>query len=217
MQLRISVLFFSAAVGLLLSAQVASAQSPVHSNWVFGGHCSLSWDGQGQRTAGTNPVINTVEGVATYRDPQSGQLILFTDGITAWNGNDAVVSTGPLGGHPSAAQSGIIVPVPGQTDEFYIFAQPRLRGAVQVSRFDMSGDGALIAGPTVIAGTSDSAETLGAAPHLNLRDFWIITSTGERNAILVIAVTPDGVSDAVVHVQEGGSVPGGLGQFAFTS
>ncbi len=197
----------------------AYAQSRSHSNWIFGRRCAISWDEDGELTTGTNPVIDTAEGVATYSDPVTGELILYTDGMTAWNASHSVVSSGHLGGHRSAAQSGIIIPVPGTADHYYIFTQPRLRGAVRYSWFDMSGAGSQVGGPTAVPDTGDSGETLGAVPHRNGRDFWVLTSanSGARNVVLVMLVTPDGVSEPDIYEQEDPGIAGGLGQFVFTS
>ena len=65
-----------------ITPQDGAAQSRSHSNWIFGTGCSLSWNADNQISTGINPVINTYEGVATFSDPVTGQLLLYTDGVS---------------------------------------------------------------------------------------------------------------------------------------
>ena len=46
--------------------QSVHAQSRAHSNWIFGAGCTLSWDADNHITTGTNDVLDTFEGVATF-------------------------------------------------------------------------------------------------------------------------------------------------------
>src|SRR5688572_24218451 len=65
---------------------------------------------------------NTIEGVATICNKQ-GKLLFYTDGMTIWNRLNQVMSNGTgLKGHVSATQSGVIVPMIGDTSRYYVFS-----------------------------------------------------------------------------------------------
>ncbi len=200
-----------------------------HNTWIFGTGCAITWDADGNATASTNPVINTAEGVATWSDTDTGELVLFTDGITAWNKDNTVIATG-LGGNPSAAQSGIILPVPGVEDHYYIVAMP-INGAtddaIRYSRFNMStSPGTKISGPTVVpdamgnSATLGSAETLGVVPHANGSDYWLFSTNNDGfnnvDGVLISLVTADGIEFKSFHPSDNSVAPG-LGQISANS
>ena len=217
--IKSSLLWLMACIASIsITPQDGAAQSRSHSNWIFGTGCSLSWNADNQISTGINPVINTYEGVATFSDPVTGQLLLYTDGRTAWNRQNQIISANNLGGDPSAAQSGIIIPSPGRLDEFYIFTQPRNTGSMRYSQFDMSGLGLQIGGTLIAPESGSTSETIGATPHRNGRDFWIVTADGSANTVLVYLLTPDGLSGPDIYPQQAVSpVPTSLGQVVFSS
>ena len=102
--LQVVFFVFISTIAICGESSLSYAQSRSHSQWFFGLGCALSWSEDNQVTLGTNPRINTLEGVATFSHPTTGELILYTDGINAWNAQDAQINTGPLGGDPSASQ-----------------------------------------------------------------------------------------------------------------
>ena len=76
----------------------------------------------------------------------SGKLVLYTDGMTVWNGQNVVIATGPeLGGLDSAADV-LIMPLPERPDEFYIFISPYYESVnqnrqIHYARIDMKANG----------------------------------------------------------------------------
>ncbi len=98
-------------------------------NWYFGTGAGLSFDiATGVATPNTNALgtINTNEGCSTISDA-SGNLLFYTDGRNVWNRNfqlmpNANYNAGSgLLGDPSSTSSGLIVPKPGNLDQYYIF------------------------------------------------------------------------------------------------
>ena len=91
-------------------------------NWYFGENAGLNFD------LNTNSVttifdgqLNTREGCASISD-SNGVLLFYTDGITVWNKNHAVMINGTgLFGDSSSTQSAIIVPKPEDPNIYYIF------------------------------------------------------------------------------------------------
>src|SRR6185503_6564582 len=79
--------------------------------WYFGFHAGLDFSG-GTPTAITNSAINQREGNATACD-SAGNLDFYTDGISVWNANNALMPNGTgLLGDFSSTHSATIVPVP---------------------------------------------------------------------------------------------------------
>ena len=185
----------------LLAPGIGVAQSLHSANWVFGTRCRVSWnplDTSARPSVGTNVNIAAGEGVATFSDPLTGAMLLYTDGITAWNGADARISTAALGGNPSSIHSGVIIPVPAQPGRYYVFGNSPSAGtgAISYTIFDMrTTPGAQVGSPAVIPGSAVTNETLVAVPHANRRDYWLISTS--TTAVIVIPVTSAGVGSAV--------------------
>ena len=181
------------ALTLLLLSVEADAQSRHFTNWIFGTNCHFSWGAKNKLTLSKPPAsFNTGEGCATYSDPLTGKLLLYTDGMTAWNAKGTKISTGHLGGHSSGQYSGIVIPAPGYKGHYYIFANNSGAGAIRYTRFDMTGSGKQV-GSTMTVGSSGSTnESTQIIPHSNRRDFWLYTSTS--STVYTASITPKGVS-----------------------
>ncbi len=90
------------------------------SNWYFGNEAGLHFNNDGSVDPITDGQINTIEGCATISN-EFGDLLFYTDGITVYNRNHAIMMNGTeLYGDPSSTQSAIIVPKPQDSNLFYI-------------------------------------------------------------------------------------------------
>lgn len=92
--------------------------------------------------------MNAPEGCAIICD-RNGQTIFYTDGDRVYDRTNVQIDTG-IGGDPTASQSSIIVPVPGDETLYYIFTTQAINGTSQYelrySLFDLklnSGRGAV--------------------------------------------------------------------------
>ncbi|TNJ43189.1 T9SS type B sorting domain-containing protein [Tamlana fucoidanivorans] len=119
------------------------------SNWYFGFNSGITFNSANNTvTPLTNGSLSTIEGCASISD-DTGNLLFYTDGITVWNKNHAVMTNGlGLLGDPSSTQSAIIVPKPDSDTIFYIFTvddytfeQPHF--GLNYSTVDMSLDNGL--------------------------------------------------------------------------
>jgi len=119
-------------------------------------------------------------GTAVWCDA-SGKLLLYSDGITAWDGSHRVIPNATdLGGHTSTNEM-LIVPRPGYSRQFYIFSSdpdeamnPRNRYYALIDLETNFGKGLcrfkrreLLANP---------GETITAVPHCNGKDYWLLHS-----------------------------------------
>ena len=99
------------------------------SHWYFGNGAGLIFDisaGTVTPTADAASTINTNEGCSSISDV-NGNLLFYTDGRNVWDKNhnimpnaDYASGTG-LYGDPSSTSSGLIVPKPGNPNQYYIF------------------------------------------------------------------------------------------------
>ncbi|MGC6524600.1 MAG: T9SS type B sorting domain-containing protein [Flavobacteriaceae bacterium] len=99
------------------------------SHWYFGNGAGLIFDisaGTVTPTADAASTINTIEGCSSISDV-NGNLLFYTDGRNVWDKNhnimpnaDYASGTG-LYGDPSSTSSGLIVPKPGNPNQYYIF------------------------------------------------------------------------------------------------
>jgi type IX secretion system substrate protein len=127
-------LYFTLAALILLLPVALSAQIiSTNTNWYFGTYGGVSF-------ASATPVALTdsgfippgetvrdgmpfVEGCATISN-SNGQLLFYTDGGRIWNKNHKIMSNSAspyLTGHSSSAQTAVIVPDPGNGDQYYVF------------------------------------------------------------------------------------------------
>ena len=102
------------------------------SNWHFGYGAGLTFNlGDGTVTPNNDAqfTMNTNEGCSSISD-FNGNLLFYTDGRNVWDRNHNVMpnadyNSNPdngLLGDPSSTSSGIIVPKPGNPNQYYIFA-----------------------------------------------------------------------------------------------
>ena len=99
------------------------------SNWYFGNGAGLIFDvntGTVTTDASAINTIDTNEGCSSISDP-NGNLLFYTDGRSVWNAAHQVMPNGNyntglgLLGDPSSTSSAVIIPKPGNADQYYIF------------------------------------------------------------------------------------------------
>jgi len=164
------------AVFYLFITPNTSAQGEAD-NWYFGSFAGLNFSTNPPTTL-TNGALSTSEGCATISDP-AGNLMFYSDGIRVWDRNHNVMPNGTgLGGDPSSAQSGIIVPKPGANGRYYIFTTNAVSPiAFRYSEVDMSlngGFGDVIAATKNTLLYSGSAEKITAVKHGNGLYYWVV-------------------------------------------
>ena len=98
-------------------------------NWFFGNGAGLTFDLNTETVTPTNvaaTTINTTEGCSSISD-SAGNLLFYTDGRNVWDKNHQIMPnanynnrTG-LFGDPSSTSSGLIIPRPGNPNNYYVF------------------------------------------------------------------------------------------------
>jgi hypothetical protein len=217
------------ALLLLLLSQGVYAQTKEGNNWYFGASGRLTWNqtqtiinggktltGLPMPLGGTSAMTNQGEGVFCMSDID-GNLLFYSDGMTIWNRNHMTMLNGSgLYGHNSSAQSGIVIPYPGQSDKYIAVSMSLNRDApidnhignrLAYTIVDMSansGLGAVVTAEKNIVLTGANGvlgECVSAVRHSNGVDFWIVAvgkGSGANSSLNVWEVTSLGVNAACV-------------------
>lgn len=125
---QISLMRFKTSILILLISFLGFSQKEA-SHWYFGSGAGLIFDvdaGTVTSTAVALGTIQTSEGCSSISDV-NGNLLFYTDGRSVWDKNYNIMpnanynaGTG-LMGDPSSTSSGLIVPKPGNPNQYYIF------------------------------------------------------------------------------------------------
>lgn len=179
-------------IGSRALAQPTAGQSPI---WLFGNRAGLDFRaGAPQPVA--NSAMNTVEGSAVACDA-AGNLLFYTDGRTIWDRQHRRMPNGRgLFGSPNAAQSALVVQLPGQDSLWYVFTTDFQGGAdglryTVVSTTRRGGLGDVVSRNNLVI--APVAEKLTAVRHANGRDVWVIAHRWQSNQYVAVLVTAAGV------------------------
>ncbi len=187
--------------------------------WYFGQNAGLDFN-SGSPVALTNGQLNTLEGCATI-STSSGELIFYTDGVTVFNKNHAIMVNGTgLLGHSSSTQSATIVPKPGSSNLFYIFTTDNEHDpdGFRYSIVDVSldsGNGAITVDKNILVYTP-TTESLGVTKHANGIDFWIVTHEWNTNNFNAHLLTAAGLNSTPIITSIGLPITGSGFQAAGT-
>lgn len=165
--------------------------------WFFGATAGLDFNSGSPVPLGGSQ-MSTMEGCTSISDA-NGNLLMYSDGLTVWNKNHAAMPNGnSLMGDPSSAQSGLIVPRPGNPNIYYIFTVA-VEGSglgIRYSEVDMTlngGNGDVTSNKNIFL-IGPSSEKLTAVQHANGQDIWVVTQTDGTNTYYAYLVTSAGVN-----------------------
>lgn len=189
---------------MITTITVATAQNETD-NWYFGDKAALNFS-TCNPTVVSGSQINTVEGCATISDPQ-GNLLFYTDGMKVWRKDNTLMLNGAgLLGHTSSAQSGVIVPQPGNDSIYYIFTIDYEFGnnGLRYSIVNMKHDGGFgeVTSKNIVLYQpvfTSVNERIAAIRHGNRKDIWVITREFLSNKYLAWLITETGVSTTPVE------------------
>ena len=183
--------------------------SQQNNNWYFGRGAGITFNSLPGKPIPSplpkGPMIAD-EGSAAISDA-NGKLLFYTNGITVYNKNHAIMLNGEgLLGNLSSCQSSIIVPVPGNDSLFYIFTTDAIENSF-ASGYNYSivnmrrngGLGEVVTKNVLLA--SSCTERLTAARHRNGVDIWVITNDNSSNIFRAWLVSCNGLQpNAVVSI-----------------
>ncbi len=183
---------------LLFAAFSLSAQKQAN-YWYFGEYAGLNF-GMGIPIALTDGALNTGEGCSSISS-STGNLQFYTDGRFVYDrNNDQMPHGSGLLGHSSSTQSGIIVPKPASTTQFYIFTVDAydngLANGLCYSRVDMTLNGGLgdvVTSEKNISLLPYTCEKVTAVGHDDGISIWVITHQWGSDAFYAYKITTTGV------------------------
>jgi len=167
--------------------------------WYFGNKAGINFNPifntpPGPALALSNSIMDAPEGCATISD-RNGNLIFYTDGDKVFDKTHTQIDSG-IGGDPLAAQSAIIVPVPGDETLYYIFTTQAINGTsfyeLKYSLFDLklnSGNGGLVKKNILLF--SKSTERITANPQ------WLIAHEYGNNTFRSYPISSSGIGEPV--------------------
>lgn len=192
---------------VIFTAQFINAQHQA-SNWYFGYNAGITFN--------TNPPsfliggsINNDEGCSSVSD-NSGNLIMYSDGVRIYNSSHAVIQNGSgLLGHSSSTQSAVIVPLPGSSTIFYVFTTPWVwtSDPMCYSIVDMAQNNGL--GRVTVKNypiLSQTTEKLTAIAHQNGTDVWIVGHGQPNNNFYAFLLTSFGLTTVPIVSSVGDSI-----------
>jgi len=170
-------------------------------NWVVVNN-TIQFDENNVPSISTNSPMNDINTEATTSiSDADGNLLFFSDGISVWNKNYALMPNGQgLAGSPSATQCVLGVPHPGNPNQYYLFTnddfENNLVDGLRYSIVDMTLNGGL--GDVIISSKNTlllngGSEKLNATWHANGHDIWIATSIYSSNIYHAYLLDDSGV------------------------
>jgi gliding motility-associated-like protein len=171
-------------------------------HWYFGNGCKIDFS-SGTAVVGTGPLY-TLEGSACLSDPNTGQLLMYSNGIYVENSTNQTMYNGVgLLGNQSTTQSALIVPKPSSSTIFYIFtasASELTPHGVHYSIADITlhnGHGEVTVKNQLLT-LPPATEKITAVKHCNGTDYWVITHSYLSDAYNTYLVTSAGVNTVPV-------------------
>lgn len=140
-------------------------------NWYAG---NFFLDFRGAEPVVTCPaVIEAFEGSSTWSHPTTGELQYYTNGISVRNAAGVEIIS-DAGGDPTATETGVFIPVPGSTDEMFVFANDTTK--VFATRISTTSDSVLASTVEVATGTG---EAIGGIEDGTV-GFWLVLFNGSK-------------------------------------
>lgn len=169
-----------------------------NSNWHFGKYAALHFGGGAPVPIGGSSLF-TQEGSSTMSDI-NGDLLFYTDGMSVWDKNNNQMPNGfGLMGNPSTTQAALIIPMPGNSTKYYLFAIDQLGGAMTYSIVDMNLNGGF--GDVVASSKNILLHTAVCEKQCGYRicdgNIWILSHEFGSNTFFADLITPSGINPSV--------------------
>ncbi|MEO6167711.1 MAG: T9SS type A sorting domain-containing protein [Chitinophagales bacterium] len=172
--------------------------------WFFGNFAGIDFN-SGTPEAIADGAMSAFEGCAAISDKTTGEILIYTNGINVWNANHQVMANGTgLTADPSSAQAAVVVPDPGNSDNYYIFTAGEFfsggSDGYRYSIVDISLNGGLGAVTAVKNELlyGPACEKLTVVKNSAGTGYWIATHEFTGNNFVCFELTASGISAPVV-------------------
>ncbi|MFT5886128.1 MAG: hypothetical protein ACI9IP_002592 [Arcticibacterium sp.] len=181
--------------------------------WLFGDKAGISFKSGVPQNLATN-TMDTKRATATYAD-KNGDLLLYSNGQKVWNKNGQVIQgADDLIDDANPFYSGLIVPIPGNQDQFYVFSIAKSNSSITelpifYTKIDLSlhsGNGGVLENP--IALWLETSFSLTSVKHCNNKGYWIIIHKGTTNQFLTYLIDKNGLKTSPIASSTGISFSG---------
>ncbi len=195
--------------------------------WAFGRNAGIDFNKTPPEPIRTS--LNTSEGSAVVCN-MNGDLLFYTDGTTVWDKDNNPMSNGNnLTGvgniTASCTQGALIIPIPGNDAQYYIFSLGQVGnylGRLSYSIVDMSlnnGMGDVLANSKAILIDTIYTEHMSAVPGNNC-NVWLMVVDRNKNKFHAFSINAGGIDKNPVLSDRvfagGGSYQGHLGSIDFS-
>jgi gliding motility-associated-like protein len=187
----------------MMHCLASSAQQ--YNNWYFGNSAGISFNPGGITTphALTDGTNAANEGNSSISD-ENGNILFYTNGRTVYNRLHQVMLNGDgLNGHPSAVQTAVIVPMPGNDSIFYVFTTDAIEDAFAngycysiVNMLHDNGKGEVVTKNILLS--SSCTERLAVVRHGNGTDAWVIGNERSSSVFKAWLLTCNGLQTSPV-------------------
>lgn len=177
-------------VTFVIFSQMGKCQQ--YNTWYFGSGAGLDFNTP-TPTPLTNGLTTNVDNSSTISD-QSGSLLFYTNGVTVWDKNHAVMPNGNgLTSHFSAGQCCIIVPVPCNVNRYVIFhlSEYSTPGNLKYTIVDMTlnnGLGDVISTQKNVSLGTGWTEKLCAYYNPSGNFYWVLSQKWQSNQYVAFKV-----------------------------
>jgi hypothetical protein len=198
--MKTKVLLFLLCVFVSINATFSQGEA---SNWYFGNSAGITFNTD-PPTCLLGGQTQIQEGCATVSD-RFGNLMFYTDGQKVWNKNHKIMPNGTgLTGDPSSTQSGMFVPNPQNTSEYFVFTVSAVGNRdllFAYSTIDITADGGLGAIKPLeknITLFDECTEQVTAVASGDRKGYWVLGSQRLSKNIYSYYVGPNGVNTTPV-------------------
>lgn len=189
--------------------------------WYFGHFAGVNFNTPVPSMLG-NSKMDTNEGCASVAD-KNGNLLFYTDGVTIYNKNHAVMDNGGnLSGNPSSTQSAVIIPHPADKNQYFVFTVAAEVGPLKYSIVDITRQSGL-GGVTAknVSLLERSTEKITAVKNADNTGIWVIGHEFGSDKFYAFLVNADGIEGNPVISAVGSPMEGlasnSIGYLKFSS
>lgn len=162
-----------------------------------------------------------IEGTGSVSDAD-GTILFYTNGVSVWNANNELMPNGTgLQGNASSTQSGLIVPMPGNADLFYIFSIDSYNSDLPLvySIVDMTLDGGQgdVTSSKNIQIATGVQEKISAVHHSDGEKVWVMVHSDTSSDFSAFLISDEGINPTPVVSTIGLAQPySSIGQMKFS-
>ena len=203
----------------IIAANCAHAQNQ-NNFWVYGYQAGINFNTTPPSYQGGFAILAS-EGAASVADPETGELLFYTDGVTVWDAsnNSMPNGTGLLGGDPmmlSSTTAAVICEKPGSANQYYLITvdEQGSNNGIRYNVVDMTlngGLGDIVAGQKNIPIFSTNAEKACIVPNAAGDGFWLLSHDLPGETFYAFAITAAGINTTPVATTLGGTQGNGAG------